>query len=495
MKKNFIYSLCVLLCGTIFMSSCEDMLDVESDRVEYDMSTLTLNDTVYSVLGILSNVQNVIDRQVLLGELRGDLMVVNEENAVTDIQDIARFDFGSDNKYLDIKDYYSIINNCNIYLARVDTTLERNNVKLMLREYVGVKSVRAWTYMQLVMNYGKVPYFTEPILTHSLAEEVMQRPMIGMQELAPKLIEELLPYADPDVYPMPAFSGLAYTTSLYFVPIRQLLGDLYLWTKNYKEAAKCYYELIDENKYVDNTEWACWTDEDAKGREIVYSPLMNLSRSNTTALASFSSSSSNGNVSELGSVFLDLSGAMPSFMVTVSPGITGLSNSQVYYYHNGKAGNSAITEVNPSTEIPGDLRLNANTMTMKSENTVYEGLIAKYSIANIDAVRIGSAIQMYLRFAEALAGLAAEGNGMNLGAKELAMCVLKEGVREKVYNVCKYLRDEEISYMDVKVDEETGEVVYQTNPETGEIIYQTDPETGEILADAEGNPILRYFAV
>ena len=41
------------------MSSCEDMLEVDSDRVEYDMSPLTLNDTVYSVLGILKNVQAV----------------------------------------------------------------------------------------------------------------------------------------------------------------------------------------------------------------------------------------------------------------------------------------------------------------------------------------------------------------------------------------------------------------------------------------------------
>ena len=119
MKKNFIYSLCILLCGAIFMSSCEDMLEVESDRVEYNLDDLTLNDTVYSVLGILKKVQAVVDRQVLLGELRGDLMVVNEKSAVTDIQKIARFEFEDENKYIDVKDYYAIINNCNIYLNRV----------------------------------------------------------------------------------------------------------------------------------------------------------------------------------------------------------------------------------------------------------------------------------------------------------------------------------------------------------------------------------------
>ena len=189
------------------MSSCEDMLEVESDRVEYNLDDLTLNDTVYSVLGILKKVQAVVDRQVLLGELRGDLMVVNEKSAVTDIQKIARFEFEDENKYIDVKDYYAIINNCNIYLKRVEKNLnaERDGKKPLLKEFVGVKSIRAWAYMQLATNYGNVPYFTEPILTHSMAEEIMQRESLGMAELAQKLIEDIEPYANPNVYPMPNF--------------------------------------------------------------------------------------------------------------------------------------------------------------------------------------------------------------------------------------------------------------------------------------------------
>ena len=33
MKKNLIYTVAFLLCGTFFFSSCEDMLNVESNRV------------------------------------------------------------------------------------------------------------------------------------------------------------------------------------------------------------------------------------------------------------------------------------------------------------------------------------------------------------------------------------------------------------------------------------------------------------------------------
>ena len=491
MKKNFIYSLCMLLCGAIFMSSCEDMIEIESDRVDYDMSTLTLNDTVYSVLGILKGVQGVMDRQVLLGELRGDLMVVNEAKAVTDVQKIARFEFDSDNKYLDIKDYYTIINNCNIYLARVDTTLERNNVKLMLREFVGVQSVRAWAYMQLAMNYGEVPFFEEPILTHSLAEEVMKRPTADMNTIAARLIEILLPYQDPKAYPMPAFAGLNYKTSMYFVPIRQLLADLYLWTGNYVEAAKMYQDIIVENKYTDFEASVAWNDEEGKSFSGFFSNVFNSAIAGTTAVATFSTSSSDGSVSELASVIAPQ--AEGEHMVQAAPGYYGLSKSQVYRYY--KIDGTKVTEaVNPSDDKPGDLRLYESVYSTRNfgENVVYEGVIGKFNLQGsmnsngvitgmfsdyVKEIKLGRSIQMYLRFAEALTGIAAEqGASKWQGATELAMRVLREGLRAEKYYVQKYLSDFEVSHMEVMKDEE-GNIVYQYD-ENGDTIFVLDEETG-----------------
>ncbi len=486
----------MLLCGAIFMSSCEDMIEIESDRVDYDMSTLTLNDTVYSVLGILKSVQGVMDRQVLLGELRGDLMVVNEAKAVTDVQKIARFEFDSDNKYLDIKDYYTIINNCNIYLARVDTTLERNNVKLMLREFVGVQSVRAWAYMQLAMNYGEVPFFEEPILTHSLAEEVMKRPTADMNTIAARLIEILLPYEDPDAYPMPAFSGLNYETPMFFVPIRQLLGDLYLWTGKYAEAASMYHKIIVENEYVDFGQNVAWMDEEAKGDPTDLSYVMGLftisQKATTTAVSTFSTSSANGSVSELASVIAPQ--AQGEHMVQAAPGYFGLSKSQTYNYYKAE-GNKVTQAVNPSENYPGDLRLYSTVVSTRNfaENIVYEGVIGKFNmngfvVSNgvaqgmfsdyIEEIKLGRSIQMYLRFAEALTGIAAE-QGANRwqGATELAMRVLKEGIRAEKYYVKKYLNDIEVSYMDVKKDDE-GKIVYKYD-ENGDTLFILNDETGE----------------
>lgn len=530
MKKNFIYSLCILLCGTLFLSSCEDMLEVDSDRVEYDMSPLTLNDTVYSVLGILKNIQAVADRQVLLGELRGDLMVVNEGSAVTDIQKIARFDFSGDNKYLAAKDYYSIINNCNIYLARVDTSLTRDNIKPMLREYVAVKSARAWTYMQLAMNYGKVPYFTEPILTHSLSQEVFNRPALGIEEIADKLIEDLLPYANPTQYPMPTFSGLSYATELYFMPIRQLLGDLYLWKKDYRNAIDCYYNLIRDKKYaVDGVgNRSFWANDEGTSEfpQGDYLPLASsVKKENTLAVVTFSSSSEYGSVSDLHNIFGGDWTVTGSHQVAAAPGLYGLSKRQAYCYYNDRNSSNPYVVYNPQREKTGDVRIYQNVQDnlMNDETGIkYNGFITKYSggailMNGLTSLRLGRPVQTYLRLAEALAGLAAEESteitvgGAESGtiessswegAEAMAMHILKYGLGVKEgkdvalkhngkFEIKKRLNDTSDT-IQVPQKDENGNIIYQLAfNEDGTPVYVVDEE-GNLVYDEEGNLIQAY---
>ena len=530
MKKNFIYSLCILLCGTLFLSSCEDMLEVDSDRVEYDMSPLTLNDTVYSVLGILKNIQAVADRQVLLGELRGDLMVVNEGSAVTDIQKIARFDFSGDNKYLAAKDYYSIINNCNIYLARVDTSLTRDNIKPMLREYVAVKSARAWTYMQLAMNYGKVPYFTEPILTHSLSQEVFNRPALGIEEIADKLIEDLLPYANPTQYPMPTFSGLNYATELYFMPIRQLLGDLYLWKKDYRNAIDCYYNLIRDKKYaVDGVgNRSFWANDEGTSEfpQGDYLPLASsVKKENTLAVVTFSSSSEYGSVSDLHNIFGGDWTVTGSHQVAAAPGLYGLSKRQAYCYYNDRNSSNPYVVYNPQREKTGDVRIYQNVQDnlMNDETGIkYNGFITKYSggailMNGLTNLRLGRPVQTYLRLAEALAGLAAEesteitvGGAESgtiessswVGAEAMAMHILKYGLGVKEgkdvalkhngkFEIKKRLNDTPDT-IQVPQKDENGNIIYQLAfNEDGTPVYVVDEE-GNLVYDEEDNLIQAY---
>ena len=164
------------------ISSCSDMLDTSSELVEFEKDN-TLNhttDSVYSVLGIINTIQTIADRTVLLGEVRGDL-VITTDAASADLKRLSAFDFSQDNKYNRVSDYYAVINNCNYFLHHVDTTLERRGRKIFEREYAVVKTYRAWAYLQLAMAYGRVPLVTEPMMTENLAREAMNQPYKDIQ--------------------------------------------------------------------------------------------------------------------------------------------------------------------------------------------------------------------------------------------------------------------------------------------------------------------------
>lgn len=476
MKKKLIYTIAFLLSGTFLFSSCDDMLNVDSNRVEYEFDDWELSDSVYSVLGILKAVQNVGDRQVLINELRADLVTVNEAKAVVDVQELSRSEFNLEtNKYLDVKDYYAIINNCNIYLARVDTTLEKNNVKLMLPEYVAVKSVRAWTYLQLVINYNNIPYFTEPILTHSAAEDVMNQPMLTREEVVNRLIADILPYENPSVYPMPAWgtsgsvlkfgygtSGTDVETKKLFVPIRMLLGELYLWKGDYKNAARFFYSQIagtgtneTAKKYSDRGHKASYGAAGGKSFNNSYMGLFAAktyanNKDNFFTIIPFANTDLDGTTSELAAVFSP-HGEVGAAQVIASPGIQSLSERQVYCFLKEPEDKNEDPEYSRFYEYPGDLRIKATTYSQRGDDdakTEYKNIIGKFNfedgtISSMDAeftsnIRTTFLILQrkelaYLRLAEALVGLERDGY---VGAMDLAMTILKVGAKSN-YRILK----------------------------------------------------------
>jgi hypothetical protein len=475
MKKNLIYTIAFLLGGTFMFSSCDDMLNVDSNRVEYEFEDWTLNDSVYSVLGILKSVQEVADRQVLINELRADLVTVNESKAVVDVQELSRSVFNlSSNKYLDVKDYYAIINNCNIYLARVDTTLEKNNVKLMLPEYVAVKSVRAWTYLQLAINYNNVPYFTEPILTHSAAEEVMKTPMLTRDEIVNRLIADIMPYENPAAYPMPSWdadgkvlkfgygdNGTEVDTKLLFVPVRMLLGELYLWKGDYKNAAKFFYSQIagsgtneTAKKYTDAGYKASYNSEGGKSFnnsfiKMFAAKTFSENSANYFTIIPFAATELYGTTSGLAAVFSPQS-EIGGAQVVASPGIQSLSERQVYCFMKDPEDKKETPEYSHFYEYTGDLRIKATTYSQRGEDdnkTEYKNIIGKFNFEEgsldmdvefVPGIKTTYLIlqrkeHAYLRLAEALVGLEREGYE---GAMELAMTILKEGAKSN-YRILK----------------------------------------------------------
>ena len=106
--KKLIYASLLVGSMTLTTPSCGNMLDQESEQVIYtDQDYLNnASDTLYSVIGIMNKLQAIADRTVLLGELRGDLVDINNYTSAY-LREIATFNVSGDNIYNSPRDYFS----------------------------------------------------------------------------------------------------------------------------------------------------------------------------------------------------------------------------------------------------------------------------------------------------------------------------------------------------------------------------------------------------
>lgn len=260
MKKinNILLSLWVSII--LIASGCETLLDVDPDYLilPEENQLNSPSDTLYSMVGIFTQLEKLADRYVLLGELRGDLMSVSQ-NANQYLQEINKHEISQNNPYNKVEDYYSVINNCNYVINNIDTALVLKSEKVMYKNFAAAKAIRAWTYLQLVLNYGKAKYYNAPILDIKDVDSYVE---YSLQELMPFLILDLELWKD--VEKPGNFSlgeDLTSSSSLYF-PIKLLLGDLYLWRGEYENAAIHYHEMMVENYYTIHEEIrSTWTVE------------------------------------------------------------------------------------------------------------------------------------------------------------------------------------------------------------------------------------------
>ena len=246
----------MMLGLTVTTTSCEDMLTPDLDRYAQDFSG---RDTVNFYFGILSNLQDVVENNVLLGEMRGDLaetsMYVND--SVAEIVNYENTMEDGDNGLLNRAAYYKVINQCNFYLAKADTMAMKNNFYYMRREFAQVQMVRAWTYMQLVQLYGEVPFITKPVDNANTGWEKNPEAFASSDNILELLQKAGLDraYQYEKLYGRPNYGtvnngGTSIPTGLFVFPADVVLGDLYLLRgsskADYEQAARYYYNYIEE---------------------------------------------------------------------------------------------------------------------------------------------------------------------------------------------------------------------------------------------------------
>lgn len=221
-------------------TSCEDMFDIPSNRVVYDHEISSTADSAYTTLGVLHLMRKVADRYVILGELRGDMVQIDEENTKASLRNLANFNFDETNEYLNVRDYYNIINNCNYALDKMDVSIKLHNSYVMMDEYAAMVSIRAWTYLQLAINYGEVYYYTYPVISEADVERVKAEGKKDVQYIAEDLAGQMESLLDVN---MPSFVS---TTGSY-PNMRLVLAELCLWGGDYESAAQLYEDYFMHN--------------------------------------------------------------------------------------------------------------------------------------------------------------------------------------------------------------------------------------------------------
>ena len=443
--------LCLVCCGfPAALTACSDLLYEDSDQVIYaDDSHLNNDaDTLWSVAGIINKMQVIADRTILLGEMRGDLADITD-NASADLRQLAYFNIATDNKYNNPRDYYAIINNCNYFIAKVDTALRNNrNEYIFMKEYAAVKAFRAWTYLQLVLNYGTVPLVTDPILTKDDSER--DYPHYGIHDICQYFIADIAPYADVET---PSYGSIRNTDSkLFYFPIYVLLGDLNLWAGNYRAAAENYYKYIStrngpNSAYPLSTSAVRFNGNDThwlSTSDTWSSPAFDYENSSSTSelitMIPGDSIPSEGNYSQLRDLWNTTDNNQYQESITPSQAIIHLSAAQKYCHYTS-GGQFVFSPEGLTGHRTGDLRLQAvysaydygSPLTLNGKTVTRYVQNLKHSSRNVHIYRRA---MVYLRMAEAL---------NRAGFPRFAFQILKRGLNNSVIQseVIPYYPDDE----------------------------------------------------
>lgn len=411
MKKT--YRFLSIICLSGLLVGCADMMDTDSELVMFEKDN-TLNhptDSVYSIMGIIGKMQTIADRIVLLGEVRGDLMTTTEA-ASSDLKNLAAFNYSAENKYNAVSDYYAVINNCNYFIAHIDTTLQRRGRNIFTSEYAAVKAFRAWTYLQLVQAYGEVPLVVDPVMTEQDARNEMSKGRSGIVDICNYFINDLTPYA---LVELPRYGNIGnYNSQQFFIPMRALLGDLCLWAGRYAEAASWYHSYIgDKNnpKTMNVSSRTFWPSNTSEFNRAT--PSKGYSITNTNEAVSFIPMEErvfDGVVSDLTNVYESTNENNYYFQMTPSPAMLKLSAAQTYCIENN-TGATTDTIYVPKEGLmddilAGDLRLYSNYSQRStgaqdeySEFSTLRQTINKIVARQITTYRLN---MIYLHYAEAL---------------------------------------------------------------------------------------------
>lgn len=164
--KNYILYVLSVVCVMFVFSSCSDFFDPKTDD-EFDASAgYTSNTEMYTgFLGIMTKVQAIGDKEILLTETRGELIEPSDES-LSELISLYQYEPNlQENSYANPDGYYEVIIACNDYLNAMTNYRSNPNVNEEAWNALVASAVRVkvWTYKTLAEIYGQAIWFDHPV--------------------------------------------------------------------------------------------------------------------------------------------------------------------------------------------------------------------------------------------------------------------------------------------------------------------------------------------
>jgi hypothetical protein len=314
-----------------------------------------------------------------------------------------------------------------------------------MKEYAAVKAIRAWTYLQLALNYGRVPFVTEPLLSREEAEAAEQGTTADIQTICSYFINDLASIPERYNTEYPGYGTIADNQSkLLFFPLSIIRAELYLWRatmtgnkEDYRQAALHYFKYISERNGMNSaypTYDECLYFSPRSTSYTSYSgslyPISESVAADEELITMIASDKlrSKGTYSELSNLFNSNDDNDRKVSISPSKRADEISSAQVYCQVQERGFNVIYPLQQLSDHMTGDLRLaeswvedyDRDPFTKEMVETQY---ITKYGgLRSSDAsnnVHIYRRMMVYLRMAEAL----------NMaGYPRMAFKILSEGI-------------------------------------------------------------------
>lgn len=154
-----------LLFPLIF-TACSDFFDPSTDDEFNGEDGFTSNTEMYTgFLGIMTKMQAVGDKEILLTEPRGELIEPSDEST-SDLIALYNYDQNlQDNAYANPAGYYEVIIACNDYLQNMTDYKTKPNVDNDAWQALVASTVRTkvWAYKTLAEIYGQAVWFDDAI--------------------------------------------------------------------------------------------------------------------------------------------------------------------------------------------------------------------------------------------------------------------------------------------------------------------------------------------